>query len=203
MARLLPAALTSALLLALVGTAPADDKKNDPHAALLGKPAPELGAGFTLRGKPAALADLKGKVVLLDFWADWCGPWVSTFPRLRAWDAEYRKQGLEVVSVATYFGGFDFDKKAGKLTFAKKKLSEAQERTMLKDFTEHHKLKHRLVVVPREGWGKVYEEYKLTAAPVAVLLDRKGVVRMVKVGPGEENTKALEKKIKELVAEKD
>jgi thiol-disulfide isomerase/thioredoxin len=196
--------LSAALLLALVGAAPAaDEKKNDPFADMIGKPAPEVGTGFTLHGKPATLADLKGKVVLLDFWAVWCGPCVATFPHLRDWNTEYKKKGLEIVGVTTYFEGFDFDKKAGKLTRAKDKLSNTQEQDMLKGFAEHHKLQHRLVMVPRDEWGKVCKGFKVTGIPHVVLLDRKGNVRMVKVGSGEENAKALEKTIKELVAEKD
>src|SRR5262249_5502247 len=134
--------LSAALLLALVGAAPAaEDKKGEKapasHAALLDKPAPEVGSGFTLHGKPATLADLKGKVVLLDVWAVWCGPCVATFPHLRDWNTEYKKKGLEIVGVTTYFEGYDFDKKGGKLTRAKDKLSKAQEQTMLTDFAGH------------------------------------------------------------------
>ena len=200
--------LSAALLLALVAAAPAaDDKKADKppatHDALLGKPAPAGGTGFTLHGTPATLADLKGKVVLLDFWAVWCGPCVATFPHLRDWNTEYKKKGLEIVGVTTYYEGFDFDKKAGKLTRAKDKLSKDQEQTMLTDFAGHHKLGHRLVMVGRDEWGKVCKEYMVTGIPTVVLIDRKGVVRMVKVGSGDENAKALEKKIKELLDEKD
>jgi hypothetical protein len=57
-------------------------------------------------------------------------------------------------------------------------------------------------VLTRQEWDKVRKEYKVQGIPTAVLIDRKGVVRMVKVGSGEKNAKALDKKIKELLAEK-
>src|SRR2546425_993526 len=88
---LVPLAVLGLVLLPF-RAAPAGDKKDDddPHAALLGKPAPDFEADFALNGKPVKLADLKGKVVLLDFWAVWCVPCVSAFPHLRDWNAEYK-----------------------------------------------------------------------------------------------------------------
>jgi thiol-disulfide isomerase/thioredoxin len=181
----------------------ADDPKEDPHASLIGKPAPDFQGEFALNGKPVKLSDLKGKVVLLDFWAVWCGPCVATFPHLREWNTEYRDKGLEIVGVTTYYQKFAFDKDSGKLTQAQQNLTKEEEQAMLKDFAAHHKLTHRLLALPKEEIKKVYDEYKVTGIPQAVLIDRKGVVRLVKVGSGKENADALAQMIKELVAEKD
>lgn len=63
----------------------------------VGAPAPEL----SLPGVagPVSLADLKGKVVYLDFWASWCGPCRQSFPFMNDLQARYRAKGLEVVAV--------------------------------------------------------------------------------------------------------
>lgn len=58
---------------------------------------------FTARdmnGKKVSLADYKGKVVVLDFWARWCLPCLKEIPNLRRIYARHRKSGLEIISVS-------------------------------------------------------------------------------------------------------
>jgi thiol-disulfide isomerase/thioredoxin len=195
-------AVLAALSFALAALPAAAEEKADPHADLIGKPAPEITGDFALNGKPTKLADLKGKVVLLDFWAVWCGPCIATFPHLREWNKEYKDKGLEIVGVTSYFGYGEFDKEAGRIKKGEETPTAAQEQGMLKDFAAHHKLEHRLQAMSQDEWKALSATYKVPGIPQVVLIDRKGVVRMVKVGSSAENAKAIEAEIKKLLDEK-
>lgn len=63
-----------------------------------GKEAPAFSVK-TFDGKPVRLADFKGKVVLLDFWATFCAPCIAALPELQALHAKYEKSGFAVVGL--------------------------------------------------------------------------------------------------------
>jgi thiol-disulfide isomerase/thioredoxin len=196
----LRAALLLGVTLVLMPAVRADE---DESRTLIGKPAPEIAPEFALNGKPASLADLKGKVVLVDFWAVWCPPCVEALPHLRELAKEYKDKGLEVVGVTSFFGSTGFDKTTGTVKRLTNQLTLREEQEMLKDFAEHHKLDYRIAAVSKRDWRTVIKDFKLTVIPTMVLIDRKGSVQMVKAGATSENNKAIEKKIKELLAEKE
>lgn len=71
-----------------------------PRATGPKQPVPELAFPANTPGLPATLADLKGKVVLLDFWATWCSPCRQSIPELAALQTKYGNKGLQVIGVS-------------------------------------------------------------------------------------------------------
>lgn len=74
------------------------------RAAIVGKPAPELNFTWSSQEGLKSLSGLKGKVVVLDFWATWCGPCVASFPQMRELTAHYAKSDVAILGVTSLQG---------------------------------------------------------------------------------------------------
>jgi peroxiredoxin len=180
-------------------------KQKSAHASLVGKPAPDFKGDFAVNGQPVRLSDLKGKVVLLEFWEIKSTPSIATFPRLLEWQKTFKDEGVEIVGVTYYHMDLGrklaFDKERGTVKRVEE-ASKASEQALLRDFAAHHKLDYLLMALPREEALEAFNAYYVNGLPQFVLIDRGGNVRFIRVGADEGSTKMVESEIRKLLAEK-
>lgn len=120
-----------------------------------GQPAPEISLPDA-SGQTVSLSGMKGTVVLLDFWASWCGPCRQNNPSLVSLYEKYRSAGLEILGVS-----IDTRKDDWQRAVQKDRLTWKQ-------------------VVDNGGWNAASTiTYGVDAIPASFLIDRKGIIRGV------------------------
>ena len=122
------------------------------------QPAKEFSVG-TPAGKPLALRDLKGKVVLLNFWATWCPPCLREMPSMEGAHQRYRARGLAVVGIAV-----DTDP------------------ALVTPYLKQRKITFPVGFDPK---SRVADDYGVRALPATFLIDRAGQVAALAMGPRE------------------
>jgi peroxiredoxin len=147
----------------LIGSPPAEGLRP-------GSTAPELtidlddGSTYQLtdlQGRPVRLADLRGKVVWLNFFATWCPPCQQETPILRDLDARYRDDGLAIVGISV-------------------------QETSPGDIASYAARYQLGYTVGFDGSGHVLREYKVFALPTQFFLDTNGVIVQTVNGPVDE-----------------
>lgn len=164
-------------------------KKREKHYKLLGETAPELlSVDQWFPGQVKTLASLRGKVVLLDFWATWCAPCYDAFPSLIEWHQDLKRDGLEILGVTRYEG------RANGVP-----VDNVEEIAYLKRFRQKEKLPYDFVVAKDQSNQYLYGA---TALPTVVMIDRKGVVRYIETGTSAHRIEQMREMVLELLAEK-
>ncbi|HEY3340874.1 MAG TPA: TlpA disulfide reductase family protein [Anaerolineae bacterium] len=111
----------------------------------------------TFTGQGVTLKDLRGKRVLINFWASWCPPCLGETPDLKAAYNQLREENVAFIGIGTQ-----------------------DETDKLKKFSAENSIPYTIVEDPK---GTVGDSYGVLGLPTTVLVDSKGIVRKVFTGP--------------------
>ena len=164
-------------LVAFVGVALAADKQEKADTSSLeGKPAPDLQLG-TLDGKQFKLSGLKGKVVLMDYWATWCPPCRESLPHINqiSQDKSLADKGLMVFAI-----------------------NDKEQKAKVQDFVKQNNFSF---TVPMDLQGKFGQSYLVRGIPTTVLVGRDGNIKKVFIGFGEGSEKQIKEAIEDALKE--
>ena len=143
------------------------------------EPSSGLAPDFSLKsfeGREITLSQLKGKVVLLDFWATWCGPCRESIPHLIQLYKDYRESGFELV-------GINVDK---------------GDREVVRRFILSMDIPYPVVTAPED----VVRSYRVTGIPATFLIDKEGKIRERVVGYSSAIVQQITAKVAALTSEK-
>lgn len=128
-----------------------------------------------LEGRPQSLADLRGKVVLIDFWATWCAPCRAEIPEYIALQAKHGADGLVVLGMSL----------------------DTLPTEAVRDFVRKAGINYPVIVTDSE----IAEAYNVQVLPTTVLIDREGRVRHRKEG-AMRDAEAYAGQVRALLAER-
>ncbi|CAG0959287.1 TlpA disulfide reductase family protein [Geobacter sp.] len=140
-----------------------------------GQPAPPLKVVST-SGQQISLANYKGYVLVIDFFATWCPPCREAIPHLNGLSRKYGRQGLQVLGLS---------------------LDDGDEGTV-KDFIASKRIVYPVALAGQD----VQTDYGLRSLPTVYVIDKKGNVADKFMGGSDETLKTMENLIKKLLAEK-
>ena len=140
----------------------------------INKPAPEFSLP-DLEGNNLALSDLKGKVVLVDFWATWCGPCRIAMPYMQSLHEAYEDKGVALLGVNSW------ERKPDKV----------------KSVLSYNKITYKILLDPK---NEVIGKYKVRGIPTFFIIDKKGIVRYSYIGLPKEK-EIIKANLEELLAE--
>ncbi len=133
------------------------------QVTLVGRPAPEITVRHWFGSDPQTLEDLRGQVVVLEFWATWCKPCQATFPKINKLYNENKERGLRILGLTRHY-----------LAYGGTPEALRSELEFIRGVAESHKLDFPVGVAEDT---ETQMHYGASGVPTVALIDRKGTVR--------------------------
>lgn len=148
---------------------------------------PEITVAELIGQGPVKLSELRGKVVLIDFWATWCTYCVKTMPRLNALHEKYKDRGLVIIGLNEFEGHIQGES-----------ATRAQELEYFRQFKRRMNVTYDFAVAADAHNAGAYG---IAGLPTAVLIDRRGRVRFLTVSASDDEAELLKKMVLKLLDE--
>ncbi len=173
----------------MAGLDPASDPRGVFRSSVVSAPSslPEIVGAQWIDQTPVKLSDLRGRVVLLDFWAPWCGPCRRIFPKLQQWHESYKDKGLVIIGMTNYSGHAEG-----------RRLTPGEELAYLRTFKKQNRLPYGFLVADSSINDLNYGVFSI---PMSFLIDRRGNVRFIAMGATDAENVALGKMLQTVLAE--
>jgi peroxiredoxin len=144
------------------------------HARFVGQAAPQIEAVSPTTGISPTLPNLRGQVIVLDFWATWCPPCRAAMRQFAAWHSRFHDRGLQIVGLTD------------------------EDPSLVARFSQMARVPYTLAT---DTDSRTASRYGVSAIPTMFILDRAGVVRHVAVGLSPRDVPQLDALLASLLAE--
>jgi thiol-disulfide isomerase/thioredoxin len=152
---------------------------------LIGKTAPDIDSKAWIGGDATPLSGLKGNVVLVDFWATWCGPCRAVMPGINEMYGKHKDEGLRVIGVTRFYANGYMPADESQMQSGGESVKDMTEETFpghVEAFRTNTGIDYPFVIAEKQD----FDNYFVRGIPTLAVVDRDGKFALITVGSGSE-----------------